>query len=1316
MSEGDAREDACRDYQSSLEDLTFNSKPHINMLTILAEENVQFAKDIVIIIEAQIAKAPTTEKLPVMYLMDSIVKNVGREYLAAFAKNLVSTFIIVFEKVDENTRKSLFKLRSTWDDIFPSKKMFALDVKVNTIDPAWPVKPLPPNVNTSSIHVNPKFLSKSEEPPSPANPVPSPVPPPINNPDVQKGVSQEQLIRQQLLVKQKQLLELQQKKLELELEQTKAQLAGHGHGSSSIGSGSIPPKPQATQAIPHMPVKAPHATSIHPEKNRVLLSSQPHDRPQVPTRDPRLNRECQQTSHAKDQGHKKDLKSSPFDCKSSKPVSNEKSNSTKQEKAKSSEKLPKRESVQTELKGKSKSPSPLKIKLPHAKENKSKDSESIRDLDVGRRDPRLRKHLPDKADDDKEAAKERRKSTEKKEEHKSLEHRPTGSRNKVVNGTVQKIDTNVNDSDKPTAKPGRSSSRKRSRSPKSRSPAHSPKRRERRSPPKRRQRSISPIPSLLKIGKLRQPAGKLAHVDEFPSNTREERNKRNQKLETRDRRQKKTPEERPPDTQVQISTKSISEPKENVENWQGSKASKRWKSSWEENKNLQNDDHRQGGNRTPHPRHRDSWQNNKGVLSPRTPKQQPWLSVDANLQIPKELTSASKGELLKKANERLASGEITQDEFLVVAHQIRQLFQYQEEKHRCNVWDSPTEENTSGLRKTPLLSNAELTYYQHKAKLKRTQVQHAFSRGELFDSDEFLDLQLDEMVLSGRESELNKSKHGGKIAGSPSENELFPERSRRHSPITGTRPHADDLSHEIHRRPDEQREPSKGVREEQRPPFSERFPHKRPKYEDSEQASYGESPDSRLIGKDSNLKFGALLEEIRPLFDGPPRLSGTRADGSAGKGFEEPSSVSNIREESPVKACLRFDGAPGNQVRAQRFDAIPGQPVDPHHFETIAGKPVDGPRFEGVTGQPVGMQCQSLGMQRFEGTPSQIVATSQPVGLQRLDAQGQPLGTLRFEGSQGQQLGPQRFEGAAGQPMIPQRFEGVQQLGPQRFEGGMGPQRFDGSPRPPLLAQRFEGVQCQPMRLEQSIGQPMRFDGLSGQPMGSMRFEGPLGPRFELNQAPRFDSVPGPQPLMRFDGPIRQVGPRFEGTPVNRFDGQPSLLPRFNVLPGQPCQRFEGPPGHQTPPRFDGQLQVQPRFDSPLQHRFDVPNQQPRFEMPLGLQGPRFENVNNHPAVRQDPYGQAGPYSDHPNMFHGQTQGMPFQRPEQRFDITQGPSFGGPSGPGVQCFPNQPPRPSGPYFDDKNPHGPQFRNFNNLPVGNLQSNQPVRKMNVCVYV
>uniref|UniRef100_A0A674JNL2 Uncharacterized protein n=1 Tax=Terrapene triunguis TaxID=2587831 RepID=A0A674JNL2_9SAUR len=69
----EAREDACRDYQSSLEDLTFNSKPHINMLTILAEENVPFAKDIVSLIEADWAVGPPRPAAVGMILSVSVL-------------------------------------------------------------------------------------------------------------------------------------------------------------------------------------------------------------------------------------------------------------------------------------------------------------------------------------------------------------------------------------------------------------------------------------------------------------------------------------------------------------------------------------------------------------------------------------------------------------------------------------------------------------------------------------------------------------------------------------------------------------------------------------------------------------------------------------------------------------------------------------------------------------------------------------------------------------------------------------------------------------------------------------------------------------------------------------------------------------------------------------------------------------------------------------------------------------------------------------------------------------------------------------------
>lgn len=44
------------EYLSSLADLNMNSKPLINMLTILAEENIEYAAVIVKVVEEHIAK------------------------------------------------------------------------------------------------------------------------------------------------------------------------------------------------------------------------------------------------------------------------------------------------------------------------------------------------------------------------------------------------------------------------------------------------------------------------------------------------------------------------------------------------------------------------------------------------------------------------------------------------------------------------------------------------------------------------------------------------------------------------------------------------------------------------------------------------------------------------------------------------------------------------------------------------------------------------------------------------------------------------------------------------------------------------------------------------------------------------------------------------------------------------------------------------------------------------------------------------------------------------------------------------------------
>jgi len=56
----------------------------------------------------------------------------------------------------------MYKLRSTWGEIFPATKLYALDARVQLLDPAWPISQLPQSAakatKASSIHVNPKFL------------------------------------------------------------------------------------------------------------------------------------------------------------------------------------------------------------------------------------------------------------------------------------------------------------------------------------------------------------------------------------------------------------------------------------------------------------------------------------------------------------------------------------------------------------------------------------------------------------------------------------------------------------------------------------------------------------------------------------------------------------------------------------------------------------------------------------------------------------------------------------------------------------------------------------------------------------------------------------------------------------------------------------------------------------------------------------------------------------------------------------------------------------------------------------------------------
>ncbi|KAI1903811.1 hypothetical protein AGOR_G00031050 [Albula goreensis] len=1240
MSDDAAREDACREYLSSLEDLTFNSKPHINMLTILAEENLHFAKDIVAIIEAQIAKAPPAEKLPVLYLVDSIVKNVGGEYLEVFAKNLVTSFICVFEKVDENTRKSLFKLRSTWDDIFPLKKLYALDVRVNSLDPAWPIKPLPPNVN-ASIHVNPKFLKQTEE----VTPRPS-APQPIVQPVVsEKNLTHEQAIRQQLLAKQKQLLELQQKKIELELEQTKAQLA-----ANQLVSPTNPPVSTASQHS--IGVKANPLPPTQPVKP--WLPPQPDSK--VSTRDPRLNRAAQAPAYAKEQvPNRKD-----GNAMGGAAVPSEKKANTAPDKQSRLEKtrIPKKDFL-SEEKPKSKSPSPLNKGVQG--KSKNPELENVKVAEVNKRDPRLRKHLHDKSDVKEEEVKEKKRGADKKEREdsaKATEHRSVGTRSRLANGSVNKHEP----AEKPDSKTTKGNARKRSRS-RSRSPAlHSPKRKDRRSP-KRRTRSISSSPP--KSGKGRQVGGKHQHTEDFAQHAgmREERGTP-KKSASEPRRPKRSLEERPAEARETHSPRLPSETKEN--------ANKRWKSGWEENKHLKQPEEvlKLGGP----PRHKAPWSSSPRVATPRTPKQHR-LSVDANLQIPEVLNSANKRDLLKKASKRLAEGEISHDDFLNVAHQIKQLFQYQEEKQRSDSWEDPGEEGQQVCKKKPLLatpplpqqsnmSDAEISYYEHKAKLRRTQVQRQGGRDRHSPYSDRLQHQrqpYEETDQAQSSSEMQK-----RYGAASEATRLEDQPSSRHDELRkNDRPSNSGLSFKNSPSPVnfEGKSPVRG------------FDGSSGLDVDNHQMAVARepSPSQRfdcelpIAGSDSDAPMSV---DVPPRHDVPP---GPGRSGQLGQLLCEAAGQTppHASEGSHSQAGLpRFDGP----KHSQRFDGPQG-PQQPMIFD--APGHMGQPRLEGPSRSHIsGRFDVNQGPGRFDGP-------SAPHGPSRFDGQ-HPQGPARFDGPQGPgrfdsqpvHKGPERFEGPNrydspsmqpgparfSEPQGLGRFDGPHvQQGTGRFDGPIGqqpPGRFDG--QGPI---RFDGSQMQHNRFDG----PLRFDNPHMQQQGLGRFESPVrfgGPQVQ-GQGPRYD---GPQPgPVRYDGPVNQPGGmRFENPQAQlgpmRYDGQ-----------SQGMARFDGPSGQQPPPRYCGPpgLQNQMRPQGPPM--YDTPQGQGPLATPGSQQLSNF-NMAGHRFT--DPV-----YSGGPQPFQGQS-------------LTQGGSFSVPAVPATSNFPNSYVRPVASFY---NPGAP------GVAVGNVNT-------------
>ncbi|KAI2631925.1 hypothetical protein GGR54DRAFT_6709 [Hypoxylon sp. NC1633] len=116
MSHESESEAVAQDFREALQDLQGIDRTDINTLTMIARENTEHALAISGALQEHIKKVVPQKKLVALYVLDSIVKNVGTPYTLYFGRKMYQTYMDAYASVDMATRRKMDEMLRTWKE------------------------------------------------------------------------------------------------------------------------------------------------------------------------------------------------------------------------------------------------------------------------------------------------------------------------------------------------------------------------------------------------------------------------------------------------------------------------------------------------------------------------------------------------------------------------------------------------------------------------------------------------------------------------------------------------------------------------------------------------------------------------------------------------------------------------------------------------------------------------------------------------------------------------------------------------------------------------------------------------------------------------------------------------------------------------------------------------------------------------------------------------------------------------------------------------------------------------------------------------